>query len=75
MLKLGQYWSNYLITQPETGMSYQIARVKLHDGRSFERVVIVGNVVCEVDRSETIPFNEEEIAEIVVRGDEWNKLR
>ena len=53
--------------QPETGMDYQVARIKLNDGRIFDRVVIIGGIVYEVNGSSSIPFSEsDEIIEIKV---------
>ena len=69
MVKLDAKWVDYLKAQPETGMSYQIARVELKNGRVFERVLIVENAICEVDHSTSIPFSEvDEIASIQVRS-------
>ncbi len=58
MITLNKKWSEYLKSQPETGMGYQIARVVLDDGRAFDRVLILGDQIHEVDDSTTIPFSE-----------------
>ncbi len=76
MLQLSERWVRYLLQQPETGMGYQIARVVLNDGRAFERVVIMGDTIHEVDRSPDIPFTEADIQDIKVRsGLEWDRHR
>jgi hypothetical protein len=76
MLKLGDRWVRHLIQQPETGMDYQIARVVLNDGRAFERVVIMGDMIYEVDRSPDTSFTAADIQDIKVRsGLEWDRHR
>ncbi len=76
MLKLSERWVQYLINQPETGMGYQIARVVLNDGSAFDRVVIMGDTIYEVDRSPDIPFTAADIQDIKVRsGLEWDQHR
>jgi hypothetical protein len=66
MLALSNKWAPTLVSQPETGMGYQIASVFLTDGRRFERVVIVGGYITKIGDSADIPFKEEEIERIVV---------
>jgi hypothetical protein len=62
--------------QPGTGMGYRIALVELKDGQVFERVVIIGDVIHEVDRSPHIPFDVADILAIKVRsGLEWDRHR
>jgi hypothetical protein len=76
MLKLSEYWVRHLLMQPETGMGYQIALVELKDGQVFERVVIMGDEIHEVDRSPHIPFEVADIHAIKVRsGLEWDRHR
>jgi hypothetical protein len=67
MLALSNKWAPVLVSQPETGMSYQIASILLHDGRRFDGAVIVGGYITKVGESTDIPFKEEEIANIVVK--------
>jgi hypothetical protein len=57
MIVLNEYWKDYLMHQPETGMGYQIASVRLVDGRSFDNVMIVDGSIYEVDGSSEIPFS------------------
>jgi hypothetical protein len=66
MLALSNKWAPILVSQPETGMNYQIASVFLNDGRRFDRVMIVGGYITKVGESTEIPFRDEEIAKIVV---------
>lgn len=76
MLKLTEHWMRHLLMQPETGMGYQIALVELKDGQVFERVVIIGDEIHEVDRSPDIPFAVADIHDIKVRsGLEWDRHR
>ena len=41
-------------------MGYVVCTVGLKDGRTFERVVIVGGVITQVGRDRAIPFAERE---------------
>ena len=66
MLALSSKWAPVLRSQPETGMSYQIASVILVDGRRYDRVAIVGGIIASVDGSSAVPFAEAEIQEIKV---------
>jgi hypothetical protein len=66
MLALSKKWAPILLSQPETGMDYQIASVFLNDGRKFDHVVISGGYVTNIGEGADIPFTEEEIAKIVV---------
>jgi len=66
MLKLSDKWAPLLISQPETGMGYQITSVTLRDGRQFDDVVIVGGYVTRVGESTEVPFSDDEIEDIRV---------
>lgn len=66
MLQLSEKWAPILLSQPETGMDYQIASVFLRDGRRFDRVMIVGGMITSVDGNRETPFREEEIMDIKV---------
>ena len=66
MLTLSNKWAPILVSQPETGMNYQIASVFLTDGRRFDRVLITGGYITKVGESTDIPFRDEDIAQIVV---------
>lgn len=66
MLPLSNKWAPILVSQPETGMGYQIATVWLIDGRKFDQVLIVGGYITKIQDQEEIPFRDEEIAKIIV---------
>ena len=68
MLHLSAKWAEVLARQPETGMGYQVATVRLHDGRAFVGAVIVGGIVTSVRGHREIPFAEADIAEIIVNS-------
>lgn len=69
MVPLNAYWRTYLQGQPETGMGYQIAWVRLLDGRTFDEVVILDGAIQEVAGSSEVPFFDAgDIAEIKVRN-------
>jgi hypothetical protein len=66
MLALSDKWAPILVSQPESGMGYQIATVFLRDGTEIKNVVIVGGMVTEASGKKNIPFTEDEIADIRV---------
>ena len=66
MLALSNKWVPILVSQPETGMGYQVASIYLLDGRRFDRVTIVGGFITKIGESKEIPFDETEIERIVV---------
>lgn len=66
MLALSNKWAPILVSQPETGMGYQIASVFLMDGRRFDHVTIVGGYITKIGNSTDIPFSEAEIEKIVI---------
>lgn len=66
MLKLSKKWAPVLLSQPETGMGYQIVSVFLRDGRRFDRVTIVGGIIADIDGKAEIPFTEEDVVDIRV---------
>jgi hypothetical protein len=65
-LELSGKWVPVLLGQPETGMGYQTATVILRDGKRFPKTTIVGGIITEVAGYQEIPFEEDEIDEIVV---------
>lgn len=69
MLFLSSKWANELLSQPETGMGYQIVSVYLRDGRSFHRVRVVQGCISRIDGGTSIPFVEADIDRIVVTHD------
>jgi hypothetical protein len=69
MLHLSDHWAPRLVSQPETGMSYQICTVVLKDGRRIERVTVVGGIITSVAGSNSIPFAEPDIEDIIVTHD------
>ena len=72
MLRLSKKWMDFLLTQPETGMGYQVVSVLLHDGRRFDRVPIVDSAIRRIKGREDIPFTEADIKEIIVTHDKWD---
>jgi len=65
----GQRLIQRLLSQPESGMTWQAATVTLKDGRSFQRVIIVDGRLSSYDGSWEPPFTEDEILDIVVTND------
>jgi hypothetical protein len=66
MISLGDKWVPVLLSQPETGMGYQIASVFLRDGRQYDRVTITQGAITQIDGKKEIPFKEEDIGDIRV---------
>jgi hypothetical protein len=66
MLQLSDKWGPVLALQPETGMGYQIATVILYDGSRWEQTLIEAGYITRVKGFTSIPFSEDQIAEIVV---------
>jgi len=62
--------AEFLKSQPETGMGYQIVTVKMKDGKEFERVqVLDARDIGTVDGMTDIPFNPYDIESVVVTHD------
>ena len=68
MLALSQKWAAWLVSQPETGMGYWLATIHLVDGRKFERTIIDSGYITKVGETTNIPFEEADIARIVVES-------
>ncbi len=66
MLALSNKWAPILVSQPETGMNYQITSVVLKNGLKFDYVIITGGYITKIGESNHIPFNEEDIDKIIV---------
>jgi hypothetical protein len=72
VLQLSDKWGPKLVSQPETGMGYQIASIILKDGTRYDQVLIEAGYVTRIRGLKTILFSEDQIAEIVVTHDKWN---
>ncbi|MFO1406610.1 MAG: hypothetical protein U1F08_03645 [Steroidobacteraceae bacterium] len=72
MLQLSDRWGPRLRSQPETGMGYQVVSVVLVSGRRYEQVLVEAGVITLVRGHASIPFREDEIADIVVTHDRWD---
>jgi hypothetical protein len=60
----------YLKKQPETGMGYQIVTIFTKEGKCYERVHILNaNEIATVDGNTDIPFNPNDIIEVIVTHD------
>ena len=68
MLALSQKWAAWLVSQPETGMGYWLATIHLVDGRKFERTIVDSGYITKVGESTKIPFEEADIARIIVKS-------
>ena len=72
MFALNDKWVDKLVSQSETGMGFHIVSVILNDGRRYDQVIVNGGYVTRVKGYENIPFNEEDISDIVVTHDKWD---
>ena len=72
MLTLAEKWSEYLRSQPETGMGYQIVSITTKDGKKYPQAVIDSGFVTRVRGYEAIPFAADEISEIRVTHEKWD---
>ncbi len=72
MMLLSDKWSAHLISQPETGMGYQIVSIILKNGTRFDQAIVNGGYITRVRGFDEIPFAEDEICEIIVTHDKWN---
>jgi len=72
VLRLSDTWGPKLSDLPETGMGYQIVSIILKDGRRFDQVIIVGDLITKVRGVKGIPFCEDDIAEVIVTHDKWD---
>jgi hypothetical protein len=72
-MQLSKKWAPRLLSQPETGMGYQIATVQLRDGRAFVDVVVVGGLITQVPGCKAVPFSEADISDIVVTHGSTNR--
>jgi hypothetical protein len=75
MLQLSDKWGPVLVSQPETGMGYQIASITLRDGARYNQAIIESGYITRIRNYDKIPFREEEIAEIIVTHDKWDFSR
>ena len=71
-IRLSPHWAQYLVSQPETGMGYQIVTVKLRDGRKYKQTIIDSGYITRIRGLDHIPFTEDDIAEIIVTHDKWD---
>lgn len=66
MLQLSRRWAAVLLSQPETGMDYQIVSIYLRDGRRYDNATIVGGIIADIAGDKNIPFTEDDIQDIRV---------
>ncbi len=69
MITLSKKWAKVLVSEPESGMGYQVASIYLKDGRRFDQVMIVEGRITSIEDDPYIPFTEADIDRIVVTHD------
>jgi hypothetical protein len=72
MLQLSDKWGPVLVSQPETGLGYQVASIILKDGARYDQALIEAGYVTRIRGLEEIPFREDDIAAIIVTHDGWD---
>jgi len=65
-------FSDFLRTEPETGMGYWMVTVFLRDGRMFPQTVVVSGVIARIRNYPAIPFLEAEIEHLEVTHEKWD---
>ncbi len=71
MLQLSDKWGPVLVSQAETGMGYQVATIILKDGTRYDQAVIEAGCITKIRGLGDVPFDEHQIADIVVTHDRW----
>jgi hypothetical protein len=71
MIKLSQRWAPTLLAQPETGMGYQVVSIVLKNGTRYDQVAIESGFITKIRGRSDIPFEDKDIAEIIVTHDKW----
>jgi hypothetical protein len=70
---LPEQWSKFLLTQPETGIDYQVVAVTLRDGQVVPDVAIAHHsIVTEVRGYAGIPFDSSDITQIQLTHRKWD---
>jgi hypothetical protein len=70
---LPEHWRKFLLTQPKTGMDYQIVALTLRDGRIVEDVATAAaSIISEVRGYTEIPFDPADIAHTQVTHRKWD---
>ena len=72
MLQLSDRWGSRLRSQPETGMGYQVVSIVLRNGKRIDQVLVESGVITRVRGQDSIPFREDEIADLIVTHDRWD---
>ncbi len=75
MIRLADKWAPTLLKQSETGMGYYIATVVLKSGQRYERVIIDSGYITRVYGYNGIPFDPDDIVDIIVTHDKWDFRR
>ncbi len=53
-------------------MGYQIADIVLKDGKIYKQVVIDSGFITRVRGLKNIPFNADEIEDVIITNDKWD---
>lgn len=60
---LNKKWQNFLISQPETGMGYQVTDMTFKDGTVFKGLIVIDAEHFDLPLGQTV----EDITDMVVR--------
>jgi hypothetical protein len=72
MLQLSDKWGPILVSQPETGMGYQVATIILKDGSRYDQALIEAGCITRIRGLKVIPFSENQISEVIITHDKWD---
>lgn len=65
--KLPNKWKTYLLTQPETGMGFQVVKIITKDGTEYKNVIITNADTVDGIYDSTMPaLNEQDILQLAV---------
>ncbi|MBS1927292.1 MAG: hypothetical protein JST95_01695 [Bacteroidetes bacterium] len=71
MIKLSEKWAKLLVSKPETGMGYQVVSIILKNGMRYDQVVINSGYITHMRNYDNIPFEENDIEQIIVTHEKW----
>ena len=73
MLNIPNKFAKELVSQPETGMGYQVVKIILKDGRQFNQVAVIqSSVIGQIRGMKEIPFKGEDIDKIILTHEKWD---
>jgi hypothetical protein len=70
--KLPEWWSQYLVKQPETGMDYHVVNLTFKDGTIIQDVAIIhSSIIGEIRERDDVSIVPDDIIAIEVTHRKW----